>query len=178
MTLETDRLILRRWKPEDFEPYAAMMADPEVMRYLGADGMPLSRFAAWQAFCATLGHWELRGFGLFAVVERASGEVIGRIGPWYPEGWPEFEIGWTLRSQSWGKGYATEAVQACLTYAFTVLGRSRIVSLITPENASSIRVAQRVGEQFEGEITLPDLPPNRRVLQYGLTRDNWQRTSV
>jgi RimJ/RimL family protein N-acetyltransferase len=172
MILETERLILRKWKPEDFEPYAAMLADPEVMRDLGASGKPLTRFAAWQAFCATLGHWELRGFGMFAV------NVIGRIGPWYPEGWPEFEIGWTLRSQSWGKGYATEAVQACLGYAFTVLGRARIVSLITPENAPSIRVAQRVGEQLEAEITLPDLPSDRRVLQYGLTRDNWQRTVV
>jgi RimJ/RimL family protein N-acetyltransferase len=172
--LTTERLTLRMPVLEDFEPYAAMHADPEVMTFLAIDGKPLSRFAAWQGFCGLLGHWHLRGFGMFIVRDRATGEFVGRVGPWYPEGWPDFEIGWTLRSESWGRGYATEAAQACLTYAFEQLGRSRIISLIAPENRRSIRVAERLGESLDGELRLPHAP-DRSILQYGLSRDDWQR---
>ena len=97
-TLETERLTLRQWTLEDFDDFAAMSADPEVMRFLAVDGKPLSRFAAWQGLSSNVGHWALRGFGMFAVVERSTGTFIGRAGPWQPEGWPDFEIGWTLRS--------------------------------------------------------------------------------
>jgi RimJ/RimL family protein N-acetyltransferase len=175
MILETDRLTLRPWIVEDFEALAAMSADPEVMRYVAADGKPLSRFAAWQGLTSMVGHWALRGFGMFAVIERSSGEFVGRLGPWQPEGWPEFEIGWTLRSEHWGKGYATEGAERCVEYAFTELGREHLVSLILPENVRSIRVAERLGERLEATITLPHLPPDRPVLQYGLTRGDWER---
>ena len=80
--LETDRLILRPCILEDFEGYAVMAADPDVMRYLSVDGKPLSRFAAWQSFSGQVGHWSLRGFGMFTVIERASGDFVGRVGPW------------------------------------------------------------------------------------------------
>src|SRR5262245_43243664 len=118
VTLETARLTLRPWRLEDFEPFAAMLAEPEVMAFLSANGKTLSSFEAWQALCTTVGHWTMRGYGMFAVLERTSGDLIGRIGPWCPEGWPDFELGWTLRRQSWGKGYATEAAHACLEYSF------------------------------------------------------------
>jgi RimJ/RimL family protein N-acetyltransferase len=172
-TLETPRLMLRTWQADDFEPFAAMMADADVMAFLSMSGKPMSRFEAWQALSAMVGHWTLRGFGMFAVVEHASGDLIGRVGPWHPEGWPDFEIGWTLRRQSWGLGYATEAARACVDYAFTVLNRSSLVSLIAPENTRSIRVAERLGEQLEGEARLPHHPPDRTVLQYRLSRDEW-----
>jgi RimJ/RimL family protein N-acetyltransferase len=128
VTLDTERLQLRSWRLDDFDDFAAMMADPQVMRFLAGDGKPLPRFGAWQAFASTVGHWELRGFGMFAVIESATGTLVGRVGPWYPEDWPDFEIGWT-----------------------------------------------RLGERLEGEIALPHLPPDRRVLQYGLHRDDWLR---
>jgi RimJ/RimL family protein N-acetyltransferase len=175
ITLETARLVLRPWRPEDFEPFAAMMADREVRTFLSASGAPLSRFEAWRALCAMIGHWALRGYGLFAVVERESAELVGRIGPWFPEGWPDFEVGWTLRRQSWGKGYATEAGHACLQYVFTELDRSSIISLIAPGNTRSIRVAERLGEHLECRTTLPHLPPDQMVLQYRLSRDDWRR---
>jgi RimJ/RimL family protein N-acetyltransferase len=111
VTLETERLILRSWTIDDFEDVAARNADPEVMRFLAVDGQPMSRFASWQSLCAHVGHWALRGFGQFAIVERATNQFVGRVGPWHPEGWPEFEIGWTLGSAQWGKGYATEAAR-------------------------------------------------------------------
>ena len=172
--LQTDRLILRRWTLADFEPFAAMSTDPEVMRFLSPDGKPLSRFAAWQSFCGIVGHWEMRGYGLFAVEDRTTGSLVGRVGPWYPEGWPDFEIGWTLKSEFWGRGYATEAAERCIEYAFTELNRTHLISLILPENLRSTRVAERVGERLEGRIRIPHFP-DRDLLQYGMSREEWQR---
>ena len=170
--LETERLILRMWELDDFEAYAEMSADPEVMRFISPDGKPVSRFDAWRSLAASVGHWHLRGFGMFAAVERASGNLIGRIGPWQPEGWPDFEVGWTLRRNYWGRGYATEAVKACITYSFEELGRQHVISLIDPGNIRSIRVAERVGEQLEGTVTLPNMA-NKTILQYGVHPENW-----
>ena len=174
MVLETERLILRPFAIDDFDAFAAMYADPRVAEFVTEDGKPLSRFSAWRAFATIVGHWTLRGFGLFAVVERATGTFVGRIGPWQPEGWPGFEIGWTLRSEYWGRGYATEAVKRCIENAFTELDRSHISSFIAPENMRSIHVAERVGERLEGETVLPHMP-DRKVLQYGVSRSDWQR---
>ena len=174
MVLETERLILRPFAIDDFDAFAAMCADPRVAEFVTEDGKPLSRFSAWRAFATIVGHWTLRGFGLFAVVERATGTFVGRIGPWQPEGWPGFEIGWTLRSECWGRGYATEAVKRCIENAFTELDRSHISSFIAPENMRSIHVAERVGERLEGETVLPHMP-DRKVLQYGVSRSDWQR---
>jgi RimJ/RimL family protein N-acetyltransferase len=173
MILDTDRLTLRLWQPEDFEEFAAMCAEPDVMKFIGRDGKPLPRFLAWQGFCAMAGHWKLRGFGMFAVIERATGELAGRVGPWHPEGWPGFELGWALRKKFWGRGYATEAGQRCLEYAFTDLHRPHLISLIDPANIASIRVAERVGEHLEGTVVLPD--SQKEVLQYGLSREEWLR---
>src|SRR5690349_10296390 len=95
--LETERIVLRTWEPEDFEIYASMCAEPEVVRFTTVDGKPMSRADAWGAFAYQLGHWLLKGFGQFAVVERSSSEIIGRAGPWQPEGWPDFELQCALR---------------------------------------------------------------------------------
>jgi RimJ/RimL family protein N-acetyltransferase len=172
--LETERLTLRTWTLEDFEDFASMAADPEVMRFVSADGKPLSRYGAWQAFSAAAGHWALRGFGWFAVRERATGHFVGRVGPWHPEGWPEFEVGWTLGRQYWGKGYATEAADKAIEYAFRGLNRAHLVSFIAPENERSIRVAERLGERLEGTATLPHVP-DMKLLQYGMSREDWLR---
>lgn len=179
-TLQTDRLILRPPVLDDFEDLARMGADPEVMRFLTADGQPLARFGSWQSFASIAGHWSLRGYGMFMVRERATGAFVGRIGPWWPEGWPGFEIGWTIRREMWGRGYASEAARACLTFAFDVLERPHVCSLIAPENVRSIRVAERIGERLESETTLPHLPATRKILLYGMTAERWraqQRTA-
>jgi RimJ/RimL family protein N-acetyltransferase len=175
VTIETTRLVLRQPLLQDFEEYALIWADAAVMRFLAADGRPLTRFAAWQSFSGQVGHWQLRGFGLFTVIERASGSLVGRVGPWYPEGWPDLEVGWTLRSGCWGRGYATEAGKACLAYVFNVLARPRVISLISVGNTRSIRVAERLGETLLGEVVLPHMP-NMAVLQYGLSRAEWEAT--
>ena len=170
--METERLLLRLWTLADFESYVEMCADPQVMQFLGPC-RPLSRFEAWSSFSSLVGHWQIRGFGMFAVVEKSTGELVGRVGPWQPEEWPDFEVGWTLNSRHWGKGYATEAVRACIRYSFIELGRSHVISVIDPENTRSISVAERVGEVLEGNVTLP-LQPGKTFLQYGLSRKGWQ----
>jgi RimJ/RimL family protein N-acetyltransferase len=170
--LETERLILRTWKPEDFDAFADIHADPEVTRFITPEGKPLSRFEAWRAFTSLIGHWFVRGFGMFAVVERSSGELVGRIGPWQPEGWPGFEVGWSLGRKYWGRGYATEAVRTCITYSFEQLGRSNVISLIDPDNVRSIAVAERVGERLQGDATLPHVP-DKVILKYGVSREDW-----
>ena len=146
--LETDRLYLRMFRESDLDAYAEMCADPEVMKYLGPG--PMNRSEAWRNMALVVGHWALRGFGLWAVEERSSGELVGRVGCWRPEGWPGMEIGWTLRRASWGQGFATEAAKAALRYAFNVLGQKHVISLIHPDNTPSIRVARRIGQRLEG----------------------------
>src|SRR4051812_21589844 len=130
VTLETERLTLRMFRQEDIDAYAAMCADPEVMRFLG--GKTLNRHDAWRSMAGVCGHWQLRGYGMWAVVEKASGEMIGRVGCLNPEGWPGFEVGWTLRREYWRQGYATEAARASMDWAFRHLNVPHIISLITP----------------------------------------------
>ena len=100
-----------------------------------------------------MGHWQMRGYGHWAVEEKASGRMIGRIGFLNPEGWPGFEIGWTLASHAWGKGYATEGGKRALAYAFKELDQRHVISLIHPDNKPSMRVAERLGEKLEGTRT-------------------------
>ncbi len=146
----TDRLLLRGFRETDMEAYADMMADAEVVRHL-ADGRPLTRVDAWRQMAMFAGHWALRGFGVWAVDERATGRFIGRIGCFEPEGWPAFEIAYTLARPAWGKGYATEGAGAALSYARTELGRRDITSVIRPANIGSIAVATRLGAR-PGEL--------------------------
>lgn len=152
-TIETARLLLRPFRESDWEAYAALCADPEVMRYLGT-GVTLSRDESWRAIAGMLGHWQLRGYGMWALEARASGELIGRAGFLDPPGWPGFELGWVLARAHWGKGYASEAARAALDCAFGTLGRERVIHLIRPDNAPSIRVAGRIGARPAGEVEL------------------------
>ena len=152
-TIETPRLRLRLFREADWDAYAAMCADPEVMRHLGA-GATLSRDETWRAIAGMLGHWHLRGYGMWALESRASGELVGRAGFIDPPGWPGFELGWVLARAHWGRGYATEAARAALDCAFGTLRRDRVIHLIRPGNAGSIRVAERLGARPVGELEL------------------------
>jgi RimJ/RimL family protein N-acetyltransferase len=164
-TLTTDRLLLRPFRNDDLDAYAEIVADAEVVRYL-ADGKPMDRSAAWRQMALIAGHWQLLGYGMWAVEERESGAFVGRIGFFNPEGWPGFELGWLLGRQWWGKGYATEGARAALDYGWRELGRDHVISLIRPENHPSIRVAERLGERLEGEVELF----GSRALVYGIHR--------
>jgi RimJ/RimL family protein N-acetyltransferase len=149
--LETKRLLLRGFAQADFEAYASMVADPEVTRHLG-DGQPLGRADAWRQLSMFAGHWTLRGFGPWAVEERATGTFIGRVGCIEPEGWPGLEVAYTLTRPAWGRGFAREAAAAALTYGRDVLQRARIISMIRPANVASVRVAVSLGAVREGTI--------------------------
>ncbi len=148
-TLETERLILRMFREGDLDEYAEICSDHEVMRYLG-EGRALDRWEAWRQMAMVLGHWQLRGYGPWAVEERATGRLLGRIGFFNPEGWPGFELGWVLRRDSWGNGFATEGATAALSFAFGEMKQSKVISLIQPANEPSIRVALRLGYSLEG----------------------------
>jgi RimJ/RimL family protein N-acetyltransferase len=163
ITLETDRLKLRGWRNEDFDEYAELCADAEVMRFIGGK---VDRLEAWRQFAFHVGHWELRGYGHWVVEEKSTGRLVGRVGFLNPVGWPAFEIGWTLKREFWGKGYASEAARRALQYGFNELDKPHIISLIHPENRASIHVAERLGETLEGKTELF----GHDVLIYGIDR--------
>lgn len=167
--LETPRLRLRMFCQADADAYADMLADPQVMRYLSA-GQPLSSWEAWRHMAMLLGHWHLFGFGPWAVEERASGELVGRIGPYYPAGWPGLELIWTIRRQSWGRGYATEGARAALAFVFQQMARDRVISLIRPQNAASIRVAEKLGQRLQERMEFY----GEEALIYGINREEWR----
>ena len=171
VSLETERLVLRMFRESDLDSYAEMCADEVVMRYIST-GKTLSRAEAWRDMSRVLGHWQLRGYGLWAAEERQSQTLVGRIGCWNPEGWPGFEVGWMLRRQYWGRGYATEGAKMALNYAFTVLKVPHVISLIYPENTPSIRVAHRLGEHLEGTLEVAEIP-GAQLDVYGIYREAW-----
>lgn len=143
--LETERLILRAWRTEDFEPFAAMMAQPEVARFLTGDQRPQHREMAWRTLAVFVGHWALKGYGLFALEDKASGAFVGRVGLWRPEAWVGLELGWGLASEYWGRGYAHEAARAAGDWAFAQLPDDELVSVIHADNVRSQNLARRLG---------------------------------
>jgi RimJ/RimL family protein N-acetyltransferase len=151
--LRTERLLMRGWRfPEDYGPLAEILADPAVGAGLGKpDG--LTPHEAWLDMSVLAGHWVLLGFGHWVLEEQGSGEMVGRAGLYHPPDWPAMEVGWTVARDHWGKGYAPEAARAACAWAHEQLGADRIVSLIHPGNAQSIRVAEKLGETLEGHHT-------------------------
>jgi RimJ/RimL family protein N-acetyltransferase len=168
VVVETRRLLLRRWRPEDAAPFAEMNADPEVMRFIG-DGRPLARDAS-DAFLARVEEeWEERGHGLWAVEERgAPGRLLGFCGlavPMFlPQVLPAVEVGWRLRRDAWGRGLATEAARAAVAWGFEVLGLAEILTIVHPENARSLRVAERLGMTARPDRLHPVTRVRLRVL--------------
>ena len=157
VTLETERLLLRLWRSEDFDQYAAYHADEELARFIGG---ACSRGQAWRRMAAELGHWTLRGYGFWALEEKDGGALAGCAGLWFPEGWPELELGYWLLPRAQGKGYATEAGLEARRHAYETLGAKTLVSYIHPENAASKRVAERLGARLEETIELLDFGPH------------------
>ncbi|MEM9579167.1 MAG: GNAT family N-acetyltransferase [Pseudomonadota bacterium] len=143
--LETERLILRAPREEDFRAEAEFYAT-DASRFVGGPKKP---HEAWRALAMSVGHWAFRGYGFWALESKETGTYLGRVGLWFPEGWLEREIGWTLMNNATGKGYATEAALAARAYAYDVLGWDTAISQIDPKNDSSKAVATRLGASFE-----------------------------
>ncbi len=165
-TLQTERLTLRAFRPDDFEPYAEMCADTEVMMYLGEQGRAQTRGHSWRQMAMYMGHWSLRGYGMWALEETSTRRLVGRVGCHYPEDWPGFELGWAIAREFWGRGYAYEGSSRALDWAFEALNRDHIISIIHRDNERSVKLARRLGEQFERETELMGNP----VVIYGITR--------
>jgi RimJ/RimL family protein N-acetyltransferase len=158
--IETARLTLRPPKLEDFEPIHAMRSDPEVVRFVG--GKTLSREEAWHRLMRSAGHWSLLGYGLFVVVERASGAMVGEVGLMRGERSlgetfdPFPEAAWILARDHHGKGYATEAAQAAHDWFDRTQGARRTVCIINPQNAGSLQVAHKLGYRSFGTTCYHD----------------------
>lgn len=153
LELATPRLLLRQFRHDDLDAYAAIQADPVAARYVG-DSTPTDRDTSWRLMALFLGHWTLRGHGQYAVEERATGELVGRVGLWHPEGWPGLEVGWLIDRDRWGRGYATEAGRTVADTALRTLGIDRLISVIRPANSASIRVAVKLGAVHDRTIEL------------------------
>jgi RimJ/RimL family protein N-acetyltransferase len=171
--LHTERLILRGWTAEDFEAYAAFMADPDVARYIAP--APMNRADAWRSLATSIGHWQLRGYGVWAVERKSDGALVGRVGMIHPEGWPALEIGWTLAKPYWGQGFATEAAAAAMRYAFLTQPVDRLVSNIDAANVASQSVAIRLGESKGASRSLTVAGKDYPVDEWGITRAEWQK---
>ncbi|MDE2465338.1 MAG: GNAT family N-acetyltransferase [Alphaproteobacteria bacterium] len=169
--LTTERLILRAPVAEDFEAYAAMMADPHTARFIGGQ---MAHAAAWRSFATIVGHWQLRGFGMFSVLDRHSGAWLGRVGPWQPEDWPGQEVGWGLIAAAQGQGFAYEAAVACLDYVFDTLGWRDVIHCIAAENAPSIALATRLGSRWRGRVLLPPPLVDYHAEIYGQSAHEWR----
>ncbi len=169
-TIETERLILRPPVRADFEGLCAFHADPETMRFLGGVQSPAM---VWRIMCTVAGAWHLDGFHMFSVLDKATGEWMGRIGALYPHHWPDREVGWGLMAKYWGKGYAVEAAAASMDYVFGTLGWDKAVHTIAPENTPSAAVARKLGSYDQGPGKLPDPHSAVAVNIWGQTRDEW-----
>lgn len=147
--LESERLVLRGWRESDFEPFAAIYSSEEDARYIG--GLH-TRADAWRRMAFYLGHWIIRGYGIWVLEDKASGAFVGWSGLYFPEGHPGREVSWTLMPEMRGRGFAEEAARRARAFAYEMLRWDSAISLINVGNAPSIRVAERVGATFESVI--------------------------
>lgn len=171
LQLQTPRLILRPTRMEDFEPWAAWMADSEAMLHLGG---AVPRSIAWRSFMTMAGAWHLAGFAMFSLIEKATGNWVGRVGPWQPEGWPGTEVGWGVVRSRWGKGYAPEAASAAIDWAFATLGWSEVIHTIEVTNVASQAVARKLGSTNRGRCQLPAPHEKLNIEAWGQTREEWR----
>ena len=163
--LETARLLLRPLAIADIDEFFALHDDPEVTRFIGR----LDRPAAEELLQSIEREWLERGHGILAVLDRVTGRFLGRAGLKYWGQFDEIEVGWVLRRDAWGHGYATEAARACLNWGFGSLERPYFTAMIHPENEASIRLAGRLGmSRLRRDVLLGD-----PVVVFSINRGDW-----
>jgi RimJ/RimL family protein N-acetyltransferase len=173
----TERLELRRFRPDDVDELAPVFAQQEVWQYPYGRGM--SRDETESFVASQLAHWSEHRFGLWVAGERATGRTVGYVGlavpTFLPEILPAVEVGWRFEPAVWGRGYATEAATAALDEAFTTLGLDEVCSLPQVDNPASCRVADRLGLRRSREIPLPANERRGEVVAvlYEGDRDTW-----
>ena len=171
--LDTARLRLRMPESADAEPMMEIHQDPEVVKTILLTAPLGGITVAWRNVAMMVGHWHLRGYGQWTVIEKTSAEVIGRVGLWNPEGWPGIELGWIIRRSRWGQGFATEAARAALQWAWDNVDTDHIISIIPPASLASVRVAEKIGERFERDDTMN----GASMHIYGVHRTSSSQTS-
>lgn len=154
-TLETERLILRCPRIEDFEAYHAFRSSDRAAHV----GGPCKRFQSFDKLGEIIGHWHLRGFGRWLVADRETDEPLGVVGLFHPDDWPEPEIAWSVFEAGEGRGVAYEAAVASRKYAYETLGWDRVISCVGPENLRSLALAQRMGATHEYTLDNEDIGP-------------------
>ncbi|MDZ4762604.1 MAG: GNAT family N-acetyltransferase [Alphaproteobacteria bacterium] len=169
--IETERLILRVPRIEDFEAWAAYMADEEAARYIGGLQSPS---VSWRGLATMAGSWTLVGFAMFSVIEKSTRLWIGRVGPWRPYGWPGPEVGWGIIRSRWGAGFAYEAAVASMDFAVDQLEWDDIIHSIHPDNIASQKLAQRLGSTNRGPGKMPPPFENSPVDLWGQTAKQWK----
>lgn len=169
--IETDRLYLRRFTPDDLNELAVIFADPAVLRYL-ATGQPATREETNVALLSIIRHWHRHGYGRWAVVHRATNKLIGYGGLRSFDGRPE--LVYLLAKEYWGRGLATELAHGCLEYGFRHHNFDRIIALTRPENLASRRVLEKVGLRFERNTNFLNID----VVFYALTREAYLSPSL
>jgi RimJ/RimL family protein N-acetyltransferase len=153
--LETERLRLRPWREGDLDAFAAFCADEESRRFLGG---AITRADAWRSMAVITGHWTLRGYGIWVIEDKATGQFAGYSGLWNPEGWPGPEVTWSVCAAFRCRGYAAEAALRARAYAYHELKWPTAISVIHPDNVPSRRVADRVGATLEERVEFRGSP--------------------
>ena len=148
--LETERLVLRQFQEQDWKDLHEYYRDAEATRF--TVGRVFSEGETWRTLSSMIGHWQLRGFGPYAVEARATGRVLGTVGFWYPNDWPGPEIKWALAPEYWGKGFASEAARAVQLAGREHLPSISLISFIHEANQPSIRLATAVGAGYETAV--------------------------
>ncbi len=151
LTLETERLKFRQWQESDFDAVAAYFAHEENVKYVGGRKNPE---AAWRLIATYIGHYHLKGYSYPAIEEKTTGKLIGTVGLWNSNPWPELELGYWLFNEFQGKGYAAEAGKAVKSFALEDLKAKTLVSYIDPANKASIKAAEKIGGFFDGTCQL------------------------
>ncbi|MGD0529981.1 MAG: GNAT family N-acetyltransferase [Polyangiaceae bacterium] len=147
--LHTARLTLREYRMSDFDRFAANLADEDAMTFVGVQ----DRRTAWRIFGCNTGGWLLQGVGWWAV-ELRDGTLVGNVGAFFREPWPEIEIGWNTMRAHWGQGFATEAATEVVRYVFEERRERRVTALIDARNTASLRVAAALGMTYEADTEI------------------------
>ncbi|HET9459987.1 MAG TPA: GNAT family N-acetyltransferase [Sphingomicrobium sp.] len=161
-TLETERLVLRPWRKQDFGAYHAIVSDPDVMRHFS--GPITSGEESWRRVAASVGSWPLLGFGGWAVERESDGKLIGMVSlfnAWRalePEFGEEPEMGWIFSTEVHGQGIASEACCAVLDWAEASLAPTPVWAIIAPSNTPSFRLAEKLGFEKVGDTLYNDEP--------------------
>ncbi|MEO1028234.1 MAG: GNAT family N-acetyltransferase [Pseudomonadota bacterium] len=169
VVLETERLLLCKVDiKRDLDAFTEFMSNPDSLRYIG--NRTMDRVTAWRYLAQVMGHWQIRGYGFMSVIEKETRAWVGRVGPWFPLGWPQPEVGWAIHPDHLRKGFGAEAARACVDYAFDELGWDEVIHVIIEDNAPSIALAKSIGSTLKGD--LPGIPgvTDERCFVYGQSR--------